>query len=157
MPNKILTGSTYYSEIRGRLGVSVSDISNDDIDARSVMAIAEKKVIESVPDYETLTGSDSDYVYTAAICMVAAMLAPSMATRLKKSKKDFDSGFENQTIDWNNRSIALIDDCYAAIGEISTQASLTGFSVFGVAGPTRANAPKYPPSIQSGDVLLNNV
>lgn len=157
MANKILTGITYYSEIRGRLGVSVTDLPDTDIDARSVMSIAENKVIESVPDYATLTGIDSDYVYTAAICMVAAILAPSMAIRMKKSKKDFDSGFENQTINWGNRSIELIDDCYESIGLISTQNIFTNVSLFGLAGPTRANAPKYPPGIHSGDIILNNV
>lgn len=156
MANKILIGSTYYSEIRGRLGVSVSDLPDTDIDARSVMNIAENKVIESVPDYETLTGSDSDYVYTAAICMVAAILAPSMATRIKKSKKDFDSGFENQAVKWDQVKLQLLDDCYVAIGNITTQAAAVNSPIFGVAGPTRANTPTCLPSIYSGDVLLNN-
>jgi hypothetical protein len=156
MANKILTGATYYSEIRGRLGVSISDLPDADIDARSVLNIAENKIIESVPDYATLIGVDSDYVYTAAICMVAAILAPSMAIKLKKSKKDFDSGFENQTIDWKNRSIELINEAYEAIGLISTQTSVTNLTLFGVAGPTRANAPKTNPYITDSDIFLNN-
>jgi hypothetical protein len=157
MANKILTGTTYYSEIRGRLGVSISDLPDADIDTRSVMSVAENKVIESVPEYATVTGIDSDYVYTAAICMVAAILAPSMGVRLKKSKKDFDSGFENQTINWQNRGIELVNDCYEAIGLISTQTSVTNLTMFGVAGPTRATAPKTMPYITDSDILLNNV
>jgi hypothetical protein len=157
MANKILIGTTYYGEIRGRLGVSISDLPDADIDARSVMNVAENKVIESVPEYATLTGIDSDYVYTAAICMVAATLAPSMAIKMKKSKKDFDSGFENQTIDWKKRSTELINDAYEAIGLISTQTSITNLTLFGVAGPTRANAPKSVPYITDSDIFLNNV
>jgi hypothetical protein len=158
--NKILTGTTYYGEIRGRLGVSLSDLPNDDIDARSVMNIAENKVIESVPDYATLislAGIDADYVYTAAICMVAAILAPSMGVRMKKSKKDFDSALENQTIDWNKRSIELINDCYESIGKISTQTVITNLSLMGVSGPTRANAPTTIPTVFDADIYLNNV
>jgi hypothetical protein len=156
MPNKILTGTDYYSEIRGRLGVDISDLPDADIDARSVMNIAENKVIESVPDYASLTGSDADYVYSAAVCMVAAVLAPSMGVRMKKSKKDFDSGFENQVIDWKARSIELIDNAYTFVNLISTQVG-ADLPIFGVSGPTRANAPQVKPGIYSGDSYLNNV
>lgn len=158
MANKILIGSTYYGEIRGRLGVSISELLDTDIDARSVMNIAENRVIESVPDYATLNDVDSDYVYTAAICMVAAILAPSMGSRLKKSKKDFDSSFENQDINWQQRGIELLTDCYEAIGNISTQAAPTNLDFMGLAGPTRAKADCIPvPTIYSGDIYLNNV
>lgn len=157
MANKILIGSTYYSEIRGRLGVSISDVSDTDIDARSVMNIAENQVIAIVPNYATLNGIDSDYVYTAAVCMVAAILAPSMAMKMKKSKKDFDSAFENQTVNWQKRSADLINDAYAAIGMISTQTSETALPLFGVAGPTRANAPSRLPLIVDGNIYFNNV
>jgi hypothetical protein len=153
--NKILTGSTYYAEIQGRLGVDANTLPNADIDARSVLPIAEARVIASVPDYATLTGNDTDYLYTAAICMVAAILAPSMPARIKKSKKDFDFAFENQVVDWGKRSIQLVDESYSFVNLISTQV-VTQLPQLSVAGPTRANTSTVRPTIVDGDTILFN-
>jgi hypothetical protein len=135
--------------------VDANILPNADIDARSVLPIAESRVIASVPDYETLIGSDADYLYTAAICMVAAILAPSMSARIKKSKKDYDFSFENQAVDWHKRSVELVDEAYTFISAISTQV-ITELPTMGVAGPTRANTSLYRPSINSGDIILWN-
>ncbi|OMF37439.1 hypothetical protein BK133_05125 [Paenibacillus sp. FSL H8-0548] len=138
MPNRILTTETYHDEIRGRLGVGKEIISNTDIDAPSVLPIAESKVIKNVPNYTSLTDDNANYLYAAAICMVAATLAPSMTARIKKSKKDFDWAIENQLVDWQAASIKLIDEAFELIGMIEdgegVQASVP---VFGVSGPTR--------------------
>lgn len=142
MPNRILTGTTYYSEIRGRLGVGDDIVSDADIDALSVLPIAEAKIIASVPGYASLTGDNANYVYTAAICMVAAILAPSMNARIKKSKKDFDFSLENQTVDWGKRSIELVDEAYEYIGLIDV-VSGESIPIFGVAGPTRTKQTRY--------------
>jgi len=153
VPNKILTSDTYHDEIRDRLGVTEDIISDTSIDAVSVLPIAEARVIESVPDYDSLTGDDSNYVYAAAICMVAAILAPSMAARIKKSKKDFDFSFENQAIDWSKRSIGLVDEAFEFIGSISTQPT-SDLSIMGVSGPTRSKSPLYGQAIRDGDITL---
>jgi hypothetical protein len=137
MANKILTTETYHEEIRGCLGVGEDVISNTDIDALSVLPIAEAKVIAAVPDYTDLIDDDRNYVYAAAVSMVAAMLAPSMTARIAKSKKDFDFSIENQVVDWRARGIQLVDDAYALIDLISTVIPSTDTPIFGVAGPTR--------------------
>lgn len=155
MANKILIGATYQTEIRGRLGVDVLTLPDADIDVRSVVGIAEAKVIANVPDYASLVDDDLIYVYTASVCLVAAILAPSMSGRIAKSKKDFDFSIENQNVNWKSRSIELVNECYSFISLISTQAG-TDFTIFGVAGPTRDNEPTYYPYITDGDVTLNN-
>lgn len=137
MENKILTTETYHEEVRGRLGVGEDIVSNTDIDALSVLPIAEAKVITAVPDYDELVDDDRSYVYAAAISMVAAMLAPSMTARIAKSKKDFDFSIENQVVDWRACGIQLVDDAYALIDLISTVTPSADAPVFGVAGPTR--------------------
>ncbi|APB75626.1 hypothetical protein [Paenibacillus polymyxa] len=135
--NKILTTETYYEEIRGRLGVGEDVISDADIDALSVLPIGESRIIKAVPDYAVLTGDDQTYVYAATVCMVAAILAPSMTARIKKSKKDFDFSFENQVVDWKKYAVQLVDEVYEFIESISTVQQGTNVPVFGVAGPTR--------------------
>ncbi|OMD34815.1 hypothetical protein [Paenibacillus odorifer] len=137
MANKILTTETYHEEIRGRLGVGEDVLSDANIDALSVLPIAEAKVIAAVPDYAELIDADRNYVYAAAVCMVAAMLAPSMTARIAKFKKDVDFSIENQAVDWRVYGIQLIDDSYALINLISTVTSGTDSPIFGVAGPTR--------------------
>ncbi|MGF9644034.1 hypothetical protein AAIH69_13590 [Paenibacillus sp. MABNS29] len=135
--NKILTTETYHEEIRGRLGVGEDVISDADIDALSVLPIGESRIVKAVPDYAELTGDDQTYVYAAAVCMVAAILAPSMTARIKKSKKDFDFSFENQVVDWKKYAVQLVDEAYEFIESISTVQQGTNVPVFGVAGPTR--------------------
>ncbi|QNR65021.1 hypothetical protein IAQ67_13890 [Paenibacillus peoriae] len=138
MANKILITETYHEEIRGRLGVGEDVISDADIDALSVLSIGESRIVKAVPDYAELIDDDRTYVYAAAVCMVAAILAPSMTARIKKSKKDIDFSFENQTVDWKNYATQLIDEAYQFIDLISTAEQETIVPVFGVAGPTRA-------------------
>ncbi|MEK4474346.1 hypothetical protein NSQ91_14110 [Paenibacillus sp. FSL R7-0048] len=137
MANKILITDTYHDEVKGRLGVGEDVISDADIDALSVLPIAEAKVIKEVPDYADLVEDDRNYVYAAAVSMVAAILAPSMTARIAKSKKDFDYSIENQVVDWRAFGIQLIDDAYALIDLISTVTPGTDAPIFGVAGPTR--------------------
>ncbi|MDH2330480.1 MULTISPECIES: hypothetical protein [Paenibacillus] len=137
MANKILTTETYHEEIRGRLGVGEDVISDADIDALSVLPIGESRIVKAIPDYAELTGDDQTYVYAAAVCMVAAILAPSMTARIKKSKKDFDFSFENQVVDWKKYAVQLVDEAYEFIESISTVQQGTNVPVFGVAGPTR--------------------
>lgn len=137
MANKILNTETYHDEIRGRLGVGEDIISNTDIDAPSVLPIGEAKVISSVPDYNDLVDDDKNYLYAATVCMVAAILAPSMAARFKKAKKDFDFSYENQTVNWDNVAIGLIDEAYGYIDLISTVDRGINAPVIGLAGPTR--------------------
>ncbi|MCV9947808.1 hypothetical protein [Paenibacillus sp. BT-177] len=137
MANKILTTETYHEEIRGRLGVGEDVISDADIDALSVLSIGESRIVKAVPDYAELIDDDRTYVYAAAVCMVAAILAPSMTARIKKSKKDFDFSFENQVVDWKKYAVQLVDEAYEFIESISTVQQGTNVPVFGVAGPTR--------------------
>lgn len=137
MPNKILATDTYHDEIRGRLGVGEDVLSNTDIDAPSVLSIGEAKVISSVPDYEDLNGDDRNYLYAAAICMVAAILAPSMQARFKKAKKDFDFSYENQVVEWDKFAIGLIDEAYGYIDQISIVNHERSAPIIGLAGPNR--------------------
>ncbi|QDH23458.1 hypothetical protein [Saccharibacillus brassicae] len=139
MPNKILTTDTYHEEIRSRLGVSEGEVPDTQIDSFSVLPIAEARLIRTVPNYAELIGDDQIYLYGAAICAVAAMLAPSLSGRLKQSMKDFDFSYTKQTVDWAAMGAALQAEADGLIGLISTQTSggLTAPTMH-IAGPTRA-------------------
>lgn len=136
MTNRILNTDTYHDEVRSRLGVGEDVVFNTDIDAPSVLPIAEAKVISSVPNYTDLSEDEASYLYAAAVCMVAATLASSMAARIKKAKKDFDFTIENREVNWNiikNQLLAEVNELISFIGDEYSP----GTPIFGVSGPTR--------------------
>ncbi|MDK8182109.1 hypothetical protein [Paenibacillus sp. UMB4589-SE434] len=138
MANKILITDTYHREIQALLGVSDKILPNTDIDAPSVLFVAEAKVIAAVPDYASLLDDDKAFLYAATIHMVAAILAPSMSTRIAKSKKDFDFSYEHFQIDWQKRGQLLMQEAYDLIDFISTQ-DTAEHPVFSATGPTRVS------------------
>ncbi|MCR8656936.1 hypothetical protein [Paenibacillus endoradicis] len=136
MTNRILNTDTYHDEVRSRLGVGEDVVSNTEIDAPSVIKIAEAKVISSVPNYDVLEENEVDYLYAAVVCMVAAILAPSMSARIKKAKKDFDFTIENREVNWSNLKDQLMEEVNELISLI-VDGNSPVIPVFGLAGPTR--------------------
>lgn len=152
--------TTYHDEVRARLGVDVGTLSNTDIDAPSVLPIAEGLVVARVPDYAMLTSDNQNFVYAAAICMIGAVLAPSMAARIKASEGDSDYKYANQAVAWDERKKELTAEAYSLMDLISTQITVE-LPQAGAAGPTRSAQQKivsqggstavYP---DSGDIFL---
>jgi hypothetical protein len=157
--NRILTTSTYHDEIRGRLGVDKNILPDSDIDAPSILPIAEARVVARVPDYARLTGDDQSFVYAAAVAMVAALLAPTMPSKLKASEGDSDYKYTNNPVNWSARAKELEDEAYSWIDYISTQ-PVVELPPMTLAGPTRlkqqqqsANGDTYI-SPSSGDLSM---
>jgi hypothetical protein len=142
MPNNILNSETYHEEIRSRLGVGADIVSDADIDAPSVLPIAEDRIIEMVPDYATATEKKERYIYAATICMVAVILAPSMNARIRKAKKDFDFTVENFATDWSRLKEALMEEIEGLIGSVTDDEGTTK-QMLDVAGPTRLKESRY--------------
>jgi hypothetical protein len=122
---RIVAGSnTYHDEVRARLGVSAGVLPDTDIDAPSVLPVAEGLVVSRVPDYSSLTGDDMNFLYAATVCMIAAVLAPSMASRLKASEGDSDYKYANQNVNWVARGETLTAEAYSLLDLISTQTTI---------------------------------
>ena len=145
----ILTTTTYHDEIRSQLGVDVSVLADTDIDAPSVLPLGEGYVIARVPDYATLTGTDSSLVYAAAVMATASILAPSMASRLKASEGDSDYKYTNQSVNWSARQRELIDGAYSLMDLISTQ-MVVELPQTAVAGPTTLKQQQLAAQGESG-------
>jgi len=128
--------TTYHDEVRARLGVTLATLPDTDIDAPSVLPVAEGMVVARVPDYATLTVDNQSFVYAAAICMIGAVLSPSMAARIKASEGDSDYKYTNQAVAWEERKRDLTAEAYSLMDLISTQITVELPQV-GVAGPTR--------------------
>ena len=117
-------------------------MSNAEIDAPSVLPVAEAKVISIVPNYADLSEDEASYLYAAAVCKVAATLAPSMAARIKKAKKDFDFTVENREVNWNVIRGQLLEEINELISLI-VDGNIPATPIFGVAGPTRFKESKW--------------
>jgi hypothetical protein len=128
--------TTYHDEVRARLGVTLATLPDTDIDAPSVLPVAEGMVVSRVPDYATLTTDNQSFVYAACICMIGAVLAPSMAARIKASEGDSDYKYTNQAVAWEERKRDLTAEAYSLMDLISTQVTVE-LPQAGVAGPTR--------------------
>jgi hypothetical protein len=142
MPNNILNSETYHEEIRSRLGVGADIVSDADIDAPSVLPIAEDRIIEMVADYTTATEKKVRYIYAATICMVAAILAPSMNARIRKAKKDFDFTIENFATEWGQLKDSLMEEIEGLIGSITNDEG-SSKQMLDVVGPTRLKESRY--------------
>jgi hypothetical protein len=123
-PRIVAASDTYHDEVRARLGVSPGVLPDIDIDAPSVLPVAEALVISRVPEYASLTGDDQNFLYAATISMIAALLAPTMGSRLKASEGDSDYKYTNQNVDWVARGEALTAEAYSLLDLISTQTTV---------------------------------
>lgn len=140
LANRILKTNTYHDEIRARLGVGKEIISDNDIDAPSVVPVGEAKVIARVPGYVDLTDDNAVFLYSATICTIAAILAPSMYVRIKKATKDFDFTVENFETDWDKVAAEAQAEAEELLSYIPEASPACNVPIFGLAGPTRAKA-----------------
>ncbi|WAH35044.1 hypothetical protein [Alicyclobacillus dauci] len=141
--------TTYHDEVRAHLGVDSGVLPDSDIDAPSVLPIAEGLVVSRVPDYDTLTDDNQSFMYAAAVAMIAAVLAPSMASRLKASEGDSDYKYTNQNVDWTERKKDLEAVSYGHMDLITTQ-TVVELPQLGLSGPTRSKAQQLAAQGESG-------
>lgn len=101
----ILHDGEYHDEIRSMMGLSEQILSNKDIDNPTGAPIAEYIVMETVPEYESLTMPDNHFLYVATLNLVCAYLCPSMKTKYKERERSM-SGYEyyKQRVDWGSRA-----------------------------------------------------
>lgn len=129
--------TTYHDEVRARLGTDVGVIPDTDIDAPSVLPVAESLVVSRVPNYASLLADDQSLVYAAAILVIAAVLAPSMSNRVKLSEGDSDYKYEMQKVNWPQRKTELMGEAYSLMDLISTQTTVD-LTQMVATGPTTA-------------------
>jgi hypothetical protein len=82
MPNLILTEVGWQGRVRNKLGVDEAYLPDADIAQPDIIGVAEANVIEQVPGYTELTGSNRTWLEAAVVCECAALLCPSMGARL---------------------------------------------------------------------------
>lgn len=102
MPNLILTVTGWESRIRDKLGVDQAYLPNSVLQQPEIIGVAEAFIIDQIPDYATLEGTDRLWLEAATVCAAAALACSQMSARLPTSEQTSEYRREN-SIDWERR------------------------------------------------------
>ena len=128
MANLILTATGWEQRIRSKVGCDIAYLSDADCAQPDVINIAEANIIEMVPDYASMTGTDKVYLEAATVCECAILVCPSMPARLPTREQGPHATYE-LTVDWAELQSKLEDDRDSYISKIVTLAVVPRFSV----------------------------
>ena len=128
MANKILpTG--YETQVQVDMGVSASVLPVASIQSKATLA--EAIIVQSVPNYATITGDTLTFLQSACIAQVCVLLCPGMSQRIKISQAD-ETGysFRLHDTDWDKKKAEferiVKDMLYMANGEVYAMPSAVG-------------------------------
>jgi len=130
MTNLILVASGWEQRVRDKLGVPSSYLSDSAIQQPDIINVAEANIIEIIPNYSELTGTQKMYLEAAVICECAILLCPSMPSRLpqRESSPHFS---KEANIDWFGLQDILKDERNMFLGKINGNA-VPGIRIFGL-------------------------
>ncbi len=102
MPNLILTQVGWESRVRDKLGVDAAYLPDTVLQQPDIIGVAEAFIIDQVPDYAALTGTERLWLEAATVCAAAALACSQMPARLPTNEQTSEYRREN-TIDWEGR------------------------------------------------------
>ncbi len=129
MPLIVTTG--WEQKVRDELGTDETYVPNAYL--QNQIGLAEAKIIDAVPEWETLLEDKRVYLETAVICECAALVCPSMSARLPRKETGPHAAYELD-VDWGelrNDLQGKRDSCLSKIIEVGD------VPFFGLAGPGR--------------------
>lgn len=131
MPNKILTSPGWEGRIRSKLGVDAAYLPDADLQQPEIIDIAEANIIDMVPSYASMTGSDRVYLEAATVCECAILACPSMPARLPAKEQGPHVTYELDT-DWTKLQAILGVDRDGYLTKIVDAGGLATVPHFGV-------------------------
>ena len=87
MANLILTTEGWEGRVRSVLGVDSAYLSDEEIQQPDFIDIAEANIIEQVPGYASMTGTDKVYLEAAVVYECASLLCDAMAVRVPQREQ----------------------------------------------------------------------
>jgi hypothetical protein len=107
--------------VRSKLGVSIYDLPDSDINNIFISELAEAKVKESVPLYASITDpTDLIYLKSATLSYVCYLLSSSMTNRVKIEVQTIDTRWKIERSDWNKLSQIFLDEVQNYLSNISS-------------------------------------
>ncbi len=130
MPNLILTTAGWEQRVRDKLGVSSAHLPDSAIQQPDIINIAEANIIEIIPNYAELTGTKKMYLEAAVVCECAALLCPSMPSRLPQ--REAGPHFSKEAyMDWFKLQEILKEERDLLLGKIDENI-VPGIRIFGL-------------------------
>lgn len=88
-PYKIMNYVGYEIELRTLMGVTIDELSDEDINALPIMPAAERDVIRLIPDYATVLGSDLESdLFLAVLNYAASYALPGVKLKILETESD---------------------------------------------------------------------
>lgn len=128
MANLILTATGWEERVRNKLGIMEAYLADTDLQQPEIINIAEANIIEQVPDYEDLTGTDLVYLEAATVCECAILVCPTLPTRIPTREQGPHATFE-LSVDWDKKKASLETDRDTYLSKIITLETIPRFSV----------------------------
>lgn len=105
--------------VRSKLGVSSSELPDEEINHRLIAQKAELAVIQRVPNYEEVLASlQGIYLEDAVVSYICYLLAPSMPNRLKVEVGTIDVKWKKGRVDWDKRAEEFLREFEEALLEL---------------------------------------
>lgn len=134
MANRILTTVGWESRVRDKMGVDIAYLPDSVLSQPEYITVAEANIIEQVPDYANLTGDKKVYLEAAVVCECAALLCPSMPSRLP-TREQGPSETHELNVDWDKKKAEFEAERDEYIGKILLPSPT--LLHFGVSNPVR--------------------
>jgi len=128
MANKILTASGWQDRVRLKLGIDSAYISDADLAQPDIITVAEENIIEMVPLYTSLTGTDKPYLDAATVCECAILACPVMGVRLP-NRQQGPHGSHELSIDWDKVAEKLREEKERYLSRIITLTEVPHFQL----------------------------
>lgn len=117
MTNKILTGENWQSRIRDKMGVDIEYLPDETIEQPDCIAIAEKKVISRIPNYQSVSADNKILLEYAVVLQCCILLCVGMPARLPKKQSGPHESHELET-EWMKRKADFVDEFNDIIGTL---------------------------------------
>lgn len=117
MENKILTDDNWQERIRNKLGVDDIYLPNDTLEQPDCIAIAEKKIINMIPNYESVSDDNKVMLEYAVVLQCCILLCVGMPARLPKKQSGPHESHELET-EWLKRKDELQEELNGIISTI---------------------------------------
>ncbi|SNS22172.1 hypothetical protein SAMN05446037_100689 [Anaerovirgula multivorans] len=117
---KILTEG-FETEVRSKLSVKKSELSDQSIQSKGVAGLSESMVIKRVPAYSTITDeSDLMFLEAAVQYYMSYLLCLTMANRLKHKVSTIEVSWERSKVDWQALAAEFLGLFEHALANIET-------------------------------------
>jgi hypothetical protein len=118
MANKILVDMGWQQRIRDKLGVFDSYLLDSVIEQPDHITVAEANIIAQLPDYSSITDDTARvYLEAAVVCECAALICPSLPTRLPTKETGPHESHE-LNVDWEKTKADLEVERDVYIGKV---------------------------------------